>query len=355
VYYKPNLDESIERYRKLWAREAQDRILVKIDVQVPANSSVMKAMASVPNRERMLEEWEKGFAANRDVADDNLPVVYGEYGGYIIGGFLGAQVLWGGGGAYPEKLITDMKRYPEYLHFDENNEYFRMQLEYLKFLGERSEGRFGYTEMIAVDGLNFMDCVRGADAYTDVFDHPREITEIMDFASDLNVRLIRAQRALMKPCRGGRFNFYQIWTPGETVFISVDAYGQCGPEVFEKFGRKYVQRLADEFGAGWLHVHSDAMRLLPNYACLRNVIAIGLEDWIKPPRAIDHLEEIQDVTGDAPLMINITRDEFIQKIEAKSLPGNILYWVSGIGSASDANDVARIAYEYRAKYRRRSF
>ena len=94
-------------------------------------------MASVPNREKMLEEWERGFAVNKDIADDNLPVVYGEFGGYLIGGFLGAEVAWGTGGAYAAKLIPDMHTYREFLHFEESNRYFQMQMDLLRFLSER--------------------------------------------------------------------------------------------------------------------------------------------------------------------------------------------------------------------------
>jgi len=353
MYYKPFLDQSIERFGMLWAREAQDRILVKIDIQDPEMPTVMRAMAEVPDYRKMVDEWEKGFALNRDIADDNLPVVYGELGGYILGGFFGAQVTWGAGGAYSLKLIDDMTRWRDYLIFNEQNRYFQMHMDYLNYLAERAEGKFGFTEMITIDGLNFLDCVRGGDAYTDIFDYPEEAVHIMDFASDLNIWLVREQRKRIPRYRDGRYNFYQIWTPGETIFISVDAYGQCGPEVFEKFGRKYVQRLIDEFHGGWLHVHSDAMRLIPHYVTLKGLTAIGLEDWIKPPRAIEHIDEIRDMAGDIPMMINITKMELLQMMEAKSLPGNVLYWVSDVCDVEEANRIAQQAYAYRARYHRR--
>jgi len=209
--------------------------------------------------------------------------------------------------------------------------------------------------MITIDGMNFIDCVRGGDAYTDVYDNPKAILEMMDFASDLNVRLVREQRKLIPTYRGGRFNFYQIWTPGETIFISVDAYGQCGAEVFERFGRKYVQRLVNEFGGGWLHVHSDAMRLLPNYATLQNIVAIGLEDWIKPPRAMDHLEEIRETLGTTPLMLNISREELEARMADRTLPGNALYWVNGVTTSEEANRIAESAHEYVARYERKLY
>lgn len=358
IYYKPNIDESIKRFKKLWAREALDRILVKIDIQDPKQPTVMNAMAKVPDYEKMVNEWEKGFKLNKNINDDNLPVIYGELGGYIIGGFLGANVRWGTGGAYSEKLIKNMKDYKKYLKFDENNKYYKMQINYTKYLAKRSEGKFGFTEMIAVDGLNLIDCLRGGDAYTDVYDHPKEIMDIMDFGSDLNIKLVKEQRKFIKKYRGGRFNFYQIWTPGETIFISVDAYGSCSPEIFERFGRKYVQGLIDEFNGGWLHLHTEAastMKLLTNYVALNNLVAIGFEDWISPPRGIEHIDKILEITGDIPLMINIKKDELVEMIESKILPGNILYWVSGVGSVDEANKIAKIAYGYKSKYKRKYY
>jgi hypothetical protein len=56
LFYKPNIDESVERFRKLWAREAQDRVLVKIDIQDPETPTVMRAMARVPDYDAMVDE-----------------------------------------------------------------------------------------------------------------------------------------------------------------------------------------------------------------------------------------------------------------------------------------------------------
>jgi hypothetical protein len=226
-----------------------------------------------------------------------------------------------------------------------------LQLSYIKLLAEKSRDRFGFTEMLTIDGLNLLDCLRGGEAYTDVIDFPEEVIKILDFGSKFNIEFIKKQRKLIKPYKNGRFNFYQIWTPGETIFISVDAYGNCSSQVFEKFGRKYVQNLINEFGGGWLHVHSDAVRLLPNYVKLQNLIAIGLEDWIKPPRVINIIDEVKEITGCIPLMININKTEIVQKIESKTLHGNILYWVNGIENTEEANVVADLCKKYIAPYK----
>jgi len=350
MYYKPNILEIIKRYELLWSREYKDRILVKIRIKNPENYPVMEAMSKAPNFEAMLEEWEKGFNISKEIDDDNLPVLYGEMGSYIIGGFFGAKVRWGTGGAYSEPLIKDINNFENLLNFSSDNEYYKLQISFLKFLKEKSKDKFGFTEMLAIDGLNFLDCVRGVNAYTDILDFPRKAIKIMDFGSKFNIDFIKKQREIIKPFHDGRFNFYQIWTPKETIFLSVDAYGNCSNDVFEKFGRKYIQNLIDEFNGGWLHVHSDAIRLLPNYIKLNKLIAIGFEDWIKSPRIIDIIDDVKLIVKDIPLMVNINKEEIIQKIKDKTLPGNILYWVDGVQSIDEANMIASICKKYKAPY-----
>ena len=76
---------------------------------------------------------------------------------------------------------------------------------------------------------------------------------------------------------------------------------------------------------------------------------------IKPPRAIEHIDEILEITDGIPLMINISANELIEMINAKTLPGNILYWVIGVNDSKKANEIAEIAYDYKAKYKKRLF
>lgn len=73
--------------------------------------------------------------------------------------------------------------------------------------------------MLAIDGLNLLDCIRGSDVYTGIIDYPEEVIKILDFGLKFNIEFIKKQRKLIKPYKNGRFNFYQTWTPGETIFI----------------------------------------------------------------------------------------------------------------------------------------
>ena len=75
----------------------------------------------------------------------------------------------------------------------------------------------------------------------------------------------------------------------------------------------------------------------------------------QPPRAIENIDEIIEITGDTPLMINIEKDELLGMMDAGTLPGNTLYWVGGVTNVKDANRIAELAYGYVSGYKNKYF
>jgi hypothetical protein len=70
------------------------------------------------------------------------------------------------------------------------------------------------------------------------------------------------------------------------------------------------------------------------------------EDW--SDRAYDKLPEYHTQADDVPLVIQCRWEEFVRDLEAKKLPGNVLYDVSDVPSAEDANRVMEKVREYQA-------
>jgi len=105
------------------------------------------------------------------------------------------------------------------------------------------------------------------------------------------------------------FSIFRIWLPGRAVWVSIDAYGLCSPEVFCEFGAPYLQPVIDHFGAGWIHLHSADARLLPQIVKLKNILGIGLIDDPNAPRGFDLLPQVRQITGDIPLQIDCSGAE----------------------------------------------
>jgi len=113
----------------------------------------------------------------------------------------------------------------------------------------------------------------------------------------------------------------------------------------------YQQNLLDLFGGGHMHMHGTQLyQLLPSVAELRGLISIELgDDALRPgdPVPIENLAFIQDeVTGEIPLYLHCTRDQFVKGLKRKTLRGGIHYCVRGFESVAEANSLVARARDY---------
>jgi hypothetical protein len=120
--------------------------------------------------------------------------------------------------------------------------------------------------------------------------------------------------------------------------MSVDAYGNCSPQIFHQFGSPYLQRMIDYYGGGWLHLHSHALHLLPEIVKLDKLVGIGICDDPNVPGCFKRLHDIRQITGDIPLQIDCSARQLEEAMKNHSLLGNIMYMiVAGVENVDQAN------------------
>lgn len=54
MYFKPKIDETVNRYKLLWAKEYQDKILIKINLKNSEVYTTLAALLKTPSYEDML-------------------------------------------------------------------------------------------------------------------------------------------------------------------------------------------------------------------------------------------------------------------------------------------------------------
>ena len=345
--YKPNLEEVVSRHRRLWTRQAPDGILARID---PQEIPILDPLRACPDIPAMFAIWDQNYRLRMAVEDDLLPVARVSFGSQAFGGYLGAEVVFDGGTAWSRPLLTDYQQL-DTLGFNETHPWIQRQQEACRYFAQQAHGKFAVCETEPMDGLNLAEVLRGSAVYTDLFDHPDELHRLLDFSAAFNIRLIEMQRDLLAPClyhEDGLFNMYRIWVPGRTIWMSVDAYGLCSPAVFRRFGAAYLQHSMDHFGGGWIHIHSSALRLLPEIVKLNGIAGIGIYDDPNAPRGFDELARIRRMTGDIPLQIDCRGDEFSRGLSDGSLPGGVMYMVkSGVKTVAEANRLMEAVHSFR--------
>ena len=349
--FKPHLNDIVERHRKLWSREMPDGILARLD---PAEVKLLDPLSFAPDIPAMALAWEDNYRARKAVEDDLLPVARVSFGSSAYGAYLGAEVTFTGGAGWSKPSLPDYSQI-EHIGVLEYTpgavEWQNRQREACHYFVEAARGKFALCETEPMEGLNLVEVLRGSATYTDLYDHPDELRQLMDFGGDFNIRFTKMQRAILSPClryQDGIFSLFRIWLPGQPAWLSVDAYGLCSPAVFRRFGLEYLQRTIDYFSGGWVHMHASGVHLLPLIKQLKPLLGIGIADDPNQPRAFEKLDEIRAITGDIPLQIDCTAEELEQGMKDRSLPGGTMYMVkSGIETVDQANRLMEKVRDYR--------
>jgi hypothetical protein len=358
--YKPNLAQVVDRHRRLWTGRLRDGILAILDVHGapwdPYNlpdeyrGTEMDPLAQVPDIRRMFEAWDLCFSRRCEILDDWLPVARMGLGGYDVGGMLGGELVFAGGAPFLARPLLDSWADIETLRLDEDSRWYRHRLEMCAYFAEHARGKFACCEGDTVTAGNLLELVRGWQAYLDIIDGPESCRRVMARGVEWTSSLLAAQRRLLGDVRrygdGSLHNFY-IWLPGDSVWLSMDFYGSCKPDTYQQLGREWDQQLINRSGGGWVHLHSNALHILPDVMTLQGLRGVGIwEDPPPQPRPFERLDSIRHVTGNMPLLIRCRLSEFVYGLETRSLPGGICYEVIGLTSVTEANELMRWVLAY---------
>lgn len=340
--YKKNLDEAILRNRRFWTREDPRLVLAKIDVGDGRTMRMWEralAPGVCPDHAKMFEVFRADFEDRADLLDDAIPAARPNFGDYGFGAYAGAEVVFGQAGAYAKPFLSDLSRAKD-LRVDPANPWIRKLEDATRYFSEQAEGLCATSIIETCDSLNFAENVVGSGVFLEVHDHPRELLDLFDVALELNVFLVEMQRRHIRRIAGGYADLHEEWLPGDCVWLSVDAWGSCGPDAFRRLGRGHLERIISRFGSGWLHMHSAHLHLLEEVATVKGLVGIGLLDDPNTERCFGQLDRIRRAVGGIPLQVNCTRDEIVAGLDDGTLPRGVMYWVdAGVPSVAEANRI----------------
>jgi hypothetical protein len=347
--YKKNLQEVIRRNEKLWNRDFQSKILAKIDIDGFQTFEMWdKALSPgyCPDYKKMFQIFLENFRKREFLLDDATPTARPNIGDAAFGGYAGADIIFGQGGGYAKPFLKDL-RDVEHLRYDATNNWIKLLIDATKYFAKNSKGLCATSIIETMDSLNFAENVFGSNIFLEIYDNPKGLLKLFDFAFEFNIRLIEEQRKYIKKFNNGYFDLHEEWLPNDCIWLSIDSWGHCSVENFKELGKHHLQKMINYFGCGWLHMHNSHLHLLREAMTVKDLVGIGILDDPKQERCFPKLIKIQKITRGVPLQINCGKEEFLQALKEKSLPRNVMYWIdSGVGSVEEGNKIMEMVYEY---------
>jgi len=357
-----NLKETVARLKTLYRKKGENQIFARMVVSLPADiredikrRASQLCIESFPTLDHIFPLWEKHLAFFDALEDDWVPAIYphpydqGVYGA-VFGAPLEINRVEGPGGASSMTKPFEDKTYEELqeLVSSPDERWLKRLDNDLRYLADRSGGRWGVAVPITIDGLNFAMQIRGNQTMTDIYDCPDDLKALLQTAVGFNIRFVDRQHAAIgMELEGGVYDFFNAgWMPDKSIPMSIDCYNLCGPDVYAEFGLVYQQQLIDHFGGGNFHVHGNGRHLLGELAKLKGCVVASIGDDGNDIAAIDDLVEIKRRIGSITPVVSCGRHQFVRKLQERSLIGGIYYTVRGLDTIEEANRLMESVRSY---------
>jgi hypothetical protein len=359
LVHKPNAEAAIERLGSLYERRSGDRIFAAFDLPSPTVAEFRRGHAEglcdYPDPAERVRFWDRLLAERAGLEDDSVPGAYlSEFDQGLYAGVLGAEVRFncnpdtGWVSSMVAPLLKDWSELGR-LRLDPGHEWFRRYERQLGLFVQGARGRFGVSNFILIDGLNFAFELLGAtETYLAMRERPEDLRRAVELGFQVNVEIQRRFFAAGPELAGGTCSFCAQWVPGRIVAESVDPFHMTSIEDFEAWGRGPAERIMAEFDGGVTHIHGNGRHLVEAVCSMKGLKAVMLGDDKGFPPAIEELPELRRRAGDMPLTAGVGFADFERRLGRHELPGGVLYLVRGAASAEVANRCMEKVRTYRA-------
>ena len=155
----------------------------------------------------------------------------------------------------------------------------------------RSGGRYAVTQTLMRGPSDLAEAVLGPErTCLAMYDHPSELSGFLDTATDVFVRLLRAQLERIPPIEDGYVNPFGVWAPGTVVRTQCDASAFLSPRQYAQWFLPYDVRTSEAADYAVIHLHSGSLHTIEPLLEVERPQAIQVT--IDPPPSAPPVREL---------------------------------------------------------------
>ncbi|MBG0770891.1 MAG: hypothetical protein H0S82_04240 [Anaerolineaceae bacterium] len=335
-YYKPNLEEVIQRYKDLYAATGPGHaIIYTIPAMQPGEPVPPLNTIDFDNdMEDYLDLCLRNFRAwlevTRELPDDLLPSFGPNFGIGDYSGFVAGEVVFTVDTSWAAPVLESLDQVDQ-LRLSEDNYWVRMMKRAMTHLMARTAS----SPIPLVRGyyspLDMAHALRGEKLFTDFMDEPEKVHRLMAFCAEAIIWQASRIRAIHGLYWGG--NIAGAWLNPGTICMSEDIACMISPRLYTEFARPYTQKVIDAFGYGQIHTHSLGVRVIPEISQLRNLLGIQIAEDPNTPRTVTRLDWLLPRSHNVPLNVHFEPEEVKELYDEITSEYNIIFAVMNVGIA----------------------
>jgi len=261
--------------------------------------------------ERFLNYWNK----RKSIDDDLLPALTPWYGIAEHTAFVGGKVDFSEETSWHHQV---MKTYDDInkISLDANNIYLKLVIDGLKYIKEKAKGEF-FTKFRGADGpMDVANVIRGNDMFYDIYEHPDELKNLMEFCSEAVMFTLNKQKEIVDEVGGGVITGFDVWMEkGSVGHISEDASTMISVEQYNEFGRPYTYNVTKNYDHVFMHIHSLGEHNLPSIVSIDNIDVVEISNDPNSKRAIEVYKKYREFLKNKVVCVLLTKKEIMDNIE----------------------------------------
>ena len=291
LQYKPDLDETIQRFDAFWAGDVLDRPLVCIRApkrNAEGNNNVgrmyeeqYKARTEA-DFEAVLRCFEEKSVARTAFLGESIPFFPLSFSPDMFSSFFGAPIVTSGGKeidtTWVEPIVQDWSEFSGIMDESPEGNYARY-LRFMEYAAKYSEGKFLLSAPDMHSNMDALSALRGAmDLCYDLYDEPDEVERALKQVQKYYNPIIQAAAKAGKFDERGHIGWHWLYSKESFATVQCDFAAICGPNMGERYIYPYIQEEASKHTH--CSYHFDGVPALPHMENILQIPEIDVVQWL---------------------------------------------------------------------------
>lgn len=252
------INRIIGKYRQFWTREAVKEPILAVRSWILPPEAVDHCF----DDEYVVQAYENNYAIRESILDDYIPMLCPDFGSALLAHIAGCDIHFSSGASWNYAFLNDIADHAlEYICFDEDR--FKILSNRVEYFKKHNKNNYVIASNDMESPFDLAAELLGVQNFCiGFYDDPQRMHSLLDISFDIWYRYVSEMQKIIPKYSGGYFSLWNTWQPDNTIWTTVDTSINLSPKIFEEFFLPVFEKILNKFDWIWLHVHSEALRVV---------------------------------------------------------------------------------------------